>query len=188
MSVALLPDEPIRRLTVKEYNQLAGLGAFADERVELLDGVVYRISPPNAPHATVIVKLTRIFARHLADEIELRVQLPIETDRYSEPEPDFAVCKPRPDFGKAHPTTAGLVVEVSDTSRRRDLTLKPLLYARAGVEEYWVFDLPRRVVHQHLNPGAEGYELVRIVHPGETLRPVAFPELAIVIDELMPQP
>src|SRR5690606_27994875 len=84
MSVALLPDEPIRRLTVKEYNQLADLGAFADERVELLDGVVYRISPPNAPHATVSVKLNRIFARHLADEIELRVQLPIETDRYSE--------------------------------------------------------------------------------------------------------
>ena len=186
MSVALLETNTIRRLTVAEYHLLADAGAFADERVELLDGVVVRMAPQNAPHATVIVKLNRLFAKLLADEIELRVQLPIETDNYSEPEPDFAICAPRSDFGEAHPKSAGLVVEVSDTSRQRDLSLKPLLYARGGVVEYWVFDLKRNVVHVHTRPGSDGYELVRIAHVGETLSPTAFPEVTVVLSEILP--
>lgn len=154
MSASLLADEPIRRRSVKEYHQLAELGAFDDERVELLHGVIVRMLPQGPRDAAVIVKLTRLFARHLGDDVELRVQLPLETDEYGEPEPDFALCAPRPDLEQSHPTTADLVVEVSDSTRKRDLVTKPPLYAQAGVREYWVIDLQRRVVHGRGHPSA----------------------------------
>jgi Uma2 family endonuclease len=69
-----------------------------------------------------------------------------EGDRITNrPEPDVLVLR--------HPTNqvptgadALLAVEVSDTTQGDDLGFKVGLYARAGVEEYWVLDLSHRVL------------------------------------------
>src|SRR5207302_1817196 len=42
------------------------------------------------------------------------------------------------------PTTADLVVEVADSSLQFDTNEKRLLYARAGIREYWVVDINGR--------------------------------------------
>jgi len=186
MSASLLADEPIFRLSLRAYHQLAEAGAFDEGRVELLHGVVVRMSPQGPPHASVIVKLTRLFARHLPDTVELRVQLPLEASDYDAPEPDLALCAAREDPAASHPRTADLVVEVSDATRRRDLVTKPPIYARAGVREYWVVDLGRRVVHVHAQPAGDLFELVRVVRPGDTLTPAAFPDLHVAVAELFP--
>jgi Uma2 family endonuclease len=54
---------------------------------------------------------------------------------------------------KEHPGTAYLVIEVAFSSQRIDLVHKAPIYAAAGVPEYWVIDLVRRVVAVHREPG-----------------------------------
>ena len=185
MSIALADEDPIRPITVQEFYLLWESGCFDGQKVELLDGVIYPTGPQKAPHAGVIVRLNRRLARELAESVELRVQLPLTLSERSEPEPDFAVVLAGPRAATGHPTTAALVVEVSDTSRRRDLVTKLPLYAQAGVTEYWVVDVARDAVHVHQRPAGGLYERTRIVHRGETLVPVAFPALAIAIDEIL---
>jgi Uma2 family endonuclease len=72
----------------------------------------------------------------------------------SEPEPDFIVFE-RGTPSPYHPATAALVIEVAASSQRRDLHVKPPLYAAAAVLEYWVVDVDggRVVVHRDPQPG-----------------------------------
>ena len=62
-----------------------------------------------------------------------------------------------------------VAVEVADTSARQDLTTKRALYARAGVPEYWVLDLNRRILIVHRAPAAGNYEDVQVVSESETV-------------------
>jgi Uma2 family endonuclease len=74
----------------------------------------------------------------------------------SEPQPDVSVIEraaPRP----YHPVRAPLVIEVSVSSLTRDLVTKSVVYAAAGVDEYWVVDLDGRRLVVHTKPQADGY-------------------------------
>ncbi len=48
--MAAFPAEIIRPLRRVEYDQLVALGVFQDERIELLDGALYEMSPIGIPH------------------------------------------------------------------------------------------------------------------------------------------
>ncbi len=152
-------DRTIRPITANEAMEMVGAGIVgADERVELLHGVLTRVSPQHAPHATVVQRLTRWLAPLLVRGThDVRVQLPLRVpDPTSLPEPDLAVVE-RDDTVIGHPTTAPLVIEVADSSLRVDMTVKPALYAAAGVPEYWIVDLSGRRVHILTRPTVGGY-------------------------------
>ena len=75
--------------------------------------------------------VAKVLERAFGSGCHVRPQTPLAVGPDSEPEPDVAVVEGAPgDYLDAHPTTALLVVEVSDDSVRRDRTVKPL-YARA---------------------------------------------------------
>jgi Uma2 family endonuclease len=80
----------------------------------------------------------------------------------SEPEPDLVVIEHGVDE-PYHPATAALVIEVAVSSQRRDLRVKPAIYARAGVPVYWVIDLDGGRAVAHTSPGDGGYASVEIV-------------------------
>ena len=63
----------------------------------------------------------------------------------------------------AAPERTALVVEVSDSSLRFDLTTKAIAYARGGVERYVVVDVPNRTLWLHTQPSDEGYRSVKEV-------------------------
>jgi len=66
---------------------------------------------------------------------DVRVQLPLRVpDATSLPEPDVAVVA-RDDLTISHPRTALLVIEVAESSLPVDTTVKPALYAAAGVPD-----------------------------------------------------
>jgi len=70
---------------------------------------------------------------------------------FSVPEADVAVVALDPhDYLRAHPTTALLVVEVSDSSLPQDRLTKARIYAGAGIPEYWIVDL----VHERIESSA----------------------------------
>ncbi len=181
-----IAPERLRPLRRNEFDRLVEDGLFADERIELLEGVLVEMTPSGATHADVVGRLTMILAPALVGRAMVRVQSPLAISDESEPEPDLAVVAVA-DYQRAHPRRALLVVEVAEASLRKDLGVKATVYARAGVEEYWVVDLSTRTFHRHTHPTADGYTQVTTVGAGEILRPRAFPDLAVGVDDVLPR-
>ena len=130
-----LPDEAADpRMSVEEYLALVDQGVLEpDDRVELLEGVVVAMAPPNPPHAGTTDRVARALRRALADRAHVRPEKPLLVGRYSLPEPDAAVVAIDPyDYTRSHPTTAHLVVEVSDSSLPQDRLSKSRIYAEIG--------------------------------------------------------
>lgn len=173
-------SELIRPLRRDEYDQLVLAGAFEDERIELLDGVLVQMSPEGTEHAWIIQLLTRLLARGLPEQLALRVAAPWVAGERSQPEPDLAVI-PAVDYRRAHPGAAVLVIEVSRSSLVKDLGFKARIYAAAGVPEYWVIDVEASAVHRHTEPSPEGYRSVERHGAGAILDAAGVP---VRLDEL----
>lgn len=126
---------------------------------------------------------------HLRDALRsratVRARAPLALSDIDEPEPDVAVVQ-LGEYREQLPQTALLVVEVADATRRRDLGPKAILYARAGVPECWVVDLPERRVVVHSDPRPDGYVTLRTVREGDVLTPGAFPDLALPVADILP--
>jgi Uma2 family endonuclease len=173
--------EQVHRLTLDEYHQLIESGGLdEDTRVELIDGLIVDMSPKTPEHERPIRWLNRWLVSNVDhDRYEVGVGTPL-TLEHSEPEPDFVVFArdaPQP----YHPATAALVIEVSVSSIRRDLLVKPRLYAAAEVDEYWVIDVDARRVLCHRDPGPDGFgEVTDIPADGRlTATSVELPQLEL---------
>ncbi len=144
-------DPQTRRFTRAEFYKMAEAGLFDRQRVELLGGEIVALSPRNNPHAWAITAITRCLVSNLSPEFAVRCQLPLALNDTTEPEPDFAVVPSSAAGLGDHPSTALLVIEVADTTLRHDRR-KAHLYARAGVNEYWIVHLTNRTVEVHRTP------------------------------------
>lgn len=180
----LAPDRA-RPLLRAEYEQLVECGAFENERVELLEGALVTMSPQGPAHAHAIRLLSEVLIGALRGRAAVRIQSPLGLLDDSEPEPDLAIV-PQGDHSRNHPSEALLVVEVADSSQRRDRVVKGPIYARAGVAEYWLVDLTSRTIEVHLHP--QGSRFTHVTHYGEgqTLRPLAFPDVEVHIGSILP--
>src|SRR3954469_19367427 len=127
--------EVIRPLRRVEYDQLVSLGAFQNERIELLEGALVAMSPIGAPHSSAVQKLTRLLVLALEGRAAVRCQSSFAAQDYSEPEPDFAVV-PLGEYDTDHPHEAYLIIEVADSSLDIDRGKKLRVYANCGVPEY----------------------------------------------------
>jgi Uma2 family endonuclease len=164
VAVEIKPPD-LYRFSLDQYHQLVESGGLdEDTRIELIDGLLVDMSPKTREHEAAIRWLTRLLYAEVDHErFEVLVAAPL-TLGASEPEPDLAVVAvdtPRP----YHPGTAALVIEVSVSSRRRDLGVKPRIYAQAGVPLYWVIDVDGRRAVAHSHPGPDGYASVETAGP-----------------------
>lgn len=174
-----------RRLTRDEYDHLVELGIFTTEdRIELLRGVLVEVSPQGSPHAEVVQRLAEWLLPALLGRARVSVQRPFAASRDSEPEPDIAVVPPA-DYSGAHPNRARLLIEVSDSSIRKDRVLKAAIYAEAGIPEYWVVDVPAERVFVLRRPRRGQYTSVQRVGPSGELSPEKFPDVRIGVGELL---
>ena len=180
-----IEPELVRPIKRSEYDRMVELGLFQDERVELLRGVLVKLSPQLAPHASTIRKLTHLLMEQLRGRFELIIQSPLALSDDSEPEPDLAVV-PLGDYDTEHPRTALLVIEVSDSTLRKDRG-KAAIYASAGIGEYWIVNLGARTVEVHASPDGDRYAEVRTLRATEVLRPAAINEVSIAISEILPK-
>lgn len=167
MSYAVEDWSRPHRITVDEYYRMAEVGLLApDARVELIEGAIIDMAPIGELHAVVVDRLVRRFFRALDDKAIIRVQGPVRLSNYTEPEPDFAILKPRPDeYRRGHPRGPDtvLAVEVSETTLRYDLRTKLPLYARHGIEEVWVADVNRSGLHVCRRRTDVGYSNIEFV-------------------------
>jgi hypothetical protein len=106
----------------------------------------------------------------------------------SMPEPDLAIIPLDEDRPDRLPERALLIIEVAETSRKKDLGPKARLYALSQCPHYWVFDLEKRFVRVHADPRDGEYRLVSTLVPGQgsTLAVPDFPDIVLPIDELFP--
>ena len=173
----------VRPLRRSEYDKLVEMGAFTEEHVELLYGVVVRMSPHGPPHDSATDAVQRLLFRALDPSAYVRIQNAFAASDGSEPEPDVAVVPPA-DYRKEHPTRAHLVVEVADTSLERDRTVKARLYAESDVPEYWIVNVIDRVVEVHTDPSGGKYRSVVVRRRGDRIRLVDFPNVAVLVDDI----
>jgi len=185
MAVQLLK----RLFTVAEYHRMAEAGILGeDDRVELIDGEVVKMAPIGIRHATCVRRLNRLFSKWVGERAIVDVQNPIRLEEHSEPQPDLALLRPRPDFYAAeHPGSEDvlLVVEVAETSAAFDREVKVPLYARFGVPEVWLVDLAGEQVEVFRQPTPQGYRTVQTVRRGESVAPLLLPDLYLGVDALL---
>jgi len=186
--VAVLPRA--RRFTVDEYERMVHAGVFAsDDRVELIEGEILEMTPIGIPHASIVDRLNMLMARRLGDRTIVRVQGPVGfVTLHSRPQPDLALLRPRKDYYATRVPSARdifLLVEVMDTSVEYDRRRKAPLYARAGVRELWLVDIPAGVVDVQREPGAGGYRDGRTLRRDERLTPLAFPDVTLAVDDIL---
>ena len=180
--------------TVVEFERLFDAGFFApDARLELIDGEVWEKMTQNEPHA-VTLSLTEFAINGIFDGCYVRTQQPMILSDTSKPEPDLAVVIGAPrDYLSSHPTTAELVIEISDATLRADQTTKAALYARAEIAEYWIVNLVDRTLEVRRNPSpmsgellGHGYRSTQILLPGESIAPLGAATATVAVDEWLP--
>lgn len=130
-------DIKLKRWMRDEYERLAESGFFhPDERLELIDGIIYEKPPQTSWHASTVCATQEALLRIFFDGFDLQSQMPLNLNADSQPEPDLAVVPGHwRDYLNAHPTTAVLIVEVSDSSLPLDREAKRVLYAEAQIPD-----------------------------------------------------
>jgi Uma2 family endonuclease len=132
---------------------------------ELINGRIVMTPPAGWPHAQVETALAWIIKDHVARRklgVVLGSSAGFDLPSGDTIEPDLAyiaadrfAAGPQPVRGQFLRIVPTLVVEiVSPSTARRDQTEKKDVYARNGVEEYWIVDADRRTVTVfHLSGG-----------------------------------
>jgi len=177
--------EVIRPLRRVEYDQLVALGAFQDERIELLEGELVPMSPIGAPHSWAVQRLNRLLVLALEGRAGVRCQLPFAALELSEPEPDFVVVPSADDYHADHPSEAYLIIEVSESSLAMDRGKKLRLYASCAVPEYWVVNLSESCIEVYTGPSPGEYSKLERYERGQAIQLLAFPEISVSVSDVL---
>jgi Uma2 family endonuclease len=183
---AILDEPAVRRaafpVSVEFYHELGRLG-MVDQSVELLDGVIVSKMSKSPLHAATLDRLDDLIRAALRPGLRLRHESPITADG-SEPEPDLAVVEGSlRDLATHHPKTALLVVEVAVSSVEIDRR-KAVIYARAGIPEYWLVEPEARRITVFRQPSTAGYGTERVFSADDLLTSEALPALSLKVGEL----
>lgn len=177
------------RLDVDDYHRMGEAGILdEDDRVELIDGELIDMAPLGQDHIASVNGLAHALFLACGDRAIVSVQNPARLGRFSEPQPDVTLFRPRADNYRTGtppgPADILLLVEVADSSLRYDRTVKLPLYARAGIGEMWIVDLRRRVVDVHRQPTGDGYATIETYGPDDTVTLALAPEIAVALRQV----
>ena len=129
--------------------------ALPDERrVELIDGVFYDMAAPSTYHQTCILNMSFQIKRFIDKKggrckmFFSPVDVQLECDSKTMVQPDLIiVCDPKKIFKKCIVGAPDFIVEIlSESTGKKDMTLKLAKYRNAGVREYWLVDLEKERV------------------------------------------
>lgn len=181
------------RFTIEEFRIMGEAGIFGEEeRVELIDGEVFEMSPPGWRHAWYVKRLNRMLTRFVEDRArrgenyEVSIQDPLVTDEHGQPQPDAMLMKPVPPGRLPNLEDALIVVEVSDTTLAYDKNIKLPRYAAAGIPEVWICNLGAGAIEVHSDPTSDGFRKTIRFGRNERVESATIPDLAFGANEVMP--
>ncbi|KAF0249147.1 MAG: hypothetical protein FD167_1449 [bacterium] len=180
---------PRRLFSAVEYHQMAETGLISEEeRVELIEGEIIKMPGIGRFHASSVIRISRLLNRRLPEQVIVAIQSPVHLNDYSEPQPDVVILRPKEDcYEDAHPTPTDIfwLIEVADTSLDYDKKVKLPLYARSGVPEVWLVNLPKSRIEVYYRPFNDTYQEIRLLHKEQTLVINSFPEISLLVNELL---
>lgn len=176
-------------ISVEMYHLMAERGVFApDDRVELIEGELFEMSPIGNLHARCVKFLNDYLANLVSGKFVLGVQDPIVLNDQSEPQPDLSILDYRTDFYKDEAPNAkdtALVIEVAESSIDFDKNVKFRRYASAGIPEAWLIDLASESVEVHSQPKENGYGTIKIYLRGENAVSETIPSIDLPVDDIL---
>jgi Uma2 family endonuclease len=192
----VVQDPPRKRWTRAECERLEAAGIFEQQHVELIEGELIDKMGKNRPHINTAALLTawliQVFGA-LRVNAEAPIDVAPEDNPTNQPEPDFIVLTREYADSARHrsitpqPGDHDLVIEIADTSLAFDLTIKAALYARAGIADYWVLDVPGRRLIVHRDPQSGQYASVIAYDQHESVAPLAASEATFRVQSAFPE-
>jgi Uma2 family endonuclease len=184
----------LRRWQRTEYERLVDLGVFWGEPIELIGGQLVVAEPQGPYHASAVTKVDYALRAVLPAGWIVRLQAPVSLDDESEPEPDLVVVQRNPgDYRASHPARSALAVAVAESSLEFDRQRKGSLYARAGIQDYWIVNLVDRALEVYRRPESDPtapygwrYRSFTSLTPESFVVPQAFASSRIVVADLFP--
>lgn len=176
----------IAKWSVEDYHKIIETGILSDRPVELLEGTIIEMSPEGPLHRKKCDGVADYLREKLRGYAKVYEAHPI-TLTTSEPEPDIAIVRlPVSLYDNHHPYPEDIywLIEISDKTLSKDLQQKRLIYAEAGIREYWVIDVEKRElkVFQSLFNG--DYRQEERYTTG-TILSVAFPEIQLSVENMI---
>lgn len=166
---------------------MAARGAFDGlGRWELRGGTLHRMSPVHFPHGRIVGRLYLALTAALeaaGGDLVTAVETSINFGDGFTPTADIVVCE-GDHAGFVPGAAVRLVAEVSQTTLADDLGAKARDYARLGLREYLVVDVTAAVIHQHWEPGADGFAQRIVVRYGEALALRTLAGVVVATDRL----
>ena len=160
--------------TVAEYYKMAEVGIIKPtDRVELINGDIIHMSPIKSTHAGIVDFLVEILVVALHGKFVIKGQNPLRLSNISEPEPDIVVAKFKKDrYTSKHPRPKDvfLLIEVSDSTLETDRRVKSPLYAKAGIPEYWIINIPDKQIEVYRNPKEEKYTTKKVYKKSQKVK------------------
>ena len=192
MTAALLPPktkevtERNRHWTAAEFYRAAEAGEFDDpDRLELIHGRLRRLMQGKR-HADLRARISRRLRKALDPPLFPRDENPLHIAHDLELIPDFMLTD-QEEYESRHPEPADveLLVEVADSSVDYDTGEKAMIYAQAGISDYWVVLTEAKAVIVFREPSASGYQSVTRLTGNETLSPLVLPEIIWTVETLI---
>ena len=178
----------LMRWTREQFEAAVQKGAFDETpRVELLDGYILAMPVQSPRHAVTVEDTRNVLSAIFFDQYCVRAQSPFALDDFSDPEPDVAIVPGQHrDYSTEHPTRAVLLVEVSDATLAKDRGRKLRAYARNGVPEYWIVNLPESHLEVYRDPQGEAYGSCVVFRSGQSVATLTKPGALIAVADLLP--
>jgi Uma2 family endonuclease len=171
---------PLFRVDLAHYDRMVSAGVFDDKNVELLDGLILEREPMKPAHCT---RVKRIYDRLLVQFANLATvysEVPVELLQDGRPQPDIMLAHlGAGETNYTQPEQVYLLIEVADTSLERDREFKSHLYARDGILEYWILNLPQNQLEVYRNPQNGQYDKPLLFAAGQSVACLAFPDLEL---------
>lgn len=181
------PDLHLARWTSTDVRRMVEAGIVTEPgRFELIDGLILDKMSQNEPHRIALRLAQEALRLAFAAEFSVIAGSPIALAEYDEPEPDVMVV-PRGLRRDLLTSDVLLLVEVADTSLRKDQTLKAALYARHGIPEYLILDVTNRRAEIRRRPQGEDWGETLILTESGTFTPLGASGPLRVVD-LLPDP
>jgi Uma2 family endonuclease len=173
---------PRWRWTVADLDRFVQFGVIGeDDRVELLGGELVPMASKGPLHEDLRMALNDWFRRYLPESVKCAPELGWRPDAYNYCEPDFVLHEPVKSPSRMPAAKVILLIEVSDSSEKKDLETKAALYASLGVREYWTIRANTLLTRVHRQPGPDGYAEVTEVAGTDFLQPEMLPSVNIVL-------
>ncbi len=175
--------------TVDTFCRAVDAGVFKHpKRLELIQGRIIENPPMNPPHASLADIIAEMLRAAVEPSLIVREAKCIHIAFDGEPVPDISVVRgKRTDYRERHPTPddTALLVEVADTTVAYDTGGKALLYAQAGISDYWVILVGENAILVHREPMPNGYQGVRRCEVTDTISPLAASDVVLAVRDLL---